>query len=359
MDNAYDPNISFDGEGRCNYCTDYFAQKKDADNKKTYDFSQIEPLIKKIKQEGKGKKYDCIVGVSGGTDSAYLVYKAVELGLRPLAVHYDNGWNSETATQNIEMLLKNLNVDLFTYVNDWEEFRDVQLSFFKAGVIDIELITDHAITAILFKTAIKKNIRFVLQGHNESSESILPEAWYHFKHDGLNIKSIHKKYGTKTIKTLPIMTFFEEYYYFKFRKLTPVLLLNYIDYNKIEAQKILTEKFGWRTYGAKHNESIFTRFYQNYILPVKFNVDKRKAHLSSLICSSQISRDEALKELSIDVVNSHQTKEDKEYVLKKFGVSEDVFDGWMKEKPISHFAFPSYLTRHDKYVRKLKKILGR
>jgi tRNA(Ile)-lysidine synthase TilS/MesJ len=189
MDNAYDPNISFDSEGRCNYCTDYFAQKKDSDNKKTYDFSQIEPLIKQIKEEGKGKKYDCIVGVSGGTDSAYLVYKAVELGLRPLAVHYDNGWNSETATQNIEMLLKNLNVDLFTYVNDWEEFRDVQLSFFKAGVIDIELITDHAITAILFKTAIKKNIRFVLQGHNESSESILPEAWYHYKHDGLNIKA--------------------------------------------------------------------------------------------------------------------------------------------------------------------------
>jgi N-acetyl sugar amidotransferase len=359
MDNDYDPDISFDSEGNCNYCNEYFAQKKDSNNQKHYNFSEIEPLIEQIKKEGKGKKYDCIVGVSGGTDSAYLVYKAVELGLRPLAVHYDNGWNSETATQNIEVLLKKLNVDLYTYVNDWEEFKDVQLSFFKAGVIDIELVTDHAITAILFKTTGKFNTRFVLQGHNESSEFILPTSWYHYKHDGLNIKSIHKKFGKKPIKTLPVMTFFEEYRLIKYKKLTPVFLLNYIDYNKLEAQKILAEKFGWKNYGAKHNESIFTRFYQNYILPVKFNVDKRKAHLSSLICSGQISRVEAVKELSIDVLNSPQTKEDKEYVLKKFGVSEAVFDGWMKEKPVPHLAYPSYLTRHDKYIKQLKKFLGR
>jgi N-acetyl sugar amidotransferase len=359
MDNAFDPDIVFDKAGNCNYCNEYFQSKSKTDKEKTFEFSEIAPLINQIKKEGKGKKYDCIVGVSGGTDSAYLVYKAVELGLRPLAVHYDNGWNSETATQNIELLLKKLNVDLYTYVNDWEEFRDVQLSFFKAGVIDIELVTDHAITAILFKTCAKFNTRFVLQGHNLSSEFILPTSWYHYKHDGLNIKAIHKQFGSKPLKTLPIMSYFEEYYLFKFKKLTPVLLLNYINYNKIEAQKELSEKFGWKNYGAKHNESIFTRFYQNYILPVKFNVDKRKAHLSSLICSGQITREEALQELSIDVINNQQTKEDKEYVLKKFGISEQTFDGWMQEKPISHLAYPSYLTRHDKYVRKLKKFLGR
>lgn len=358
MDNAYDPNITFDNNGYCNYCTDYY-HKKELNQNKPLSFSLIKPIVEQIKKEGEAKKYDCIVGVSGGVDSAYLVYKAVELGLRPLAVHYDNGWNSETATQNIELLLKKLNVDLYTYVNDWEEFKDIQLSFFKASVIDIELVTDHAITAILFKTAMKFNTRFVLQGHNESSESILPTSWYHYKHDGLNIKAIQKKFGTNPIKTFPLMTFFEEYYYFKFKKLTPVLLLNYIEYNKLEAQKELAEKFGWKNYGAKHNESIFTRFYQNYILPVKFNVDKRRAHLSSLICSGQTTREEALKELEIDVVNSPQTKEDKEYILKKFGITEETFDKWMNEKPVDHLAYPSYLTRHDKYVKQLKKLMGR
>jgi len=359
MDNDNDKNIFFNEIGNCNYCCEYLDNKLNNNVSTQSKTEKLNELIEKVKKDGKEKKYDCIVGVSGGTDSAYLVYKAVELGLRPLAVHYDNGWNSETATQNIELLLKKLNVDLYTYVNDWEEFKDVQLSFFKAGVIDIELVTDHAISAILFKSSIKFNTKYILQGHNQSSESILPVAWYHWKHDALNIKSIHKKFGVKPFKTLPLMSFFEEYYHIKYRKTTPIFILDFINYNKEEAQKELSEKFGWRNYGSKHSESIFTRFYQNYILPVKFNVDKRKAHLSSLICSGQITREDALKELSIDVINSHQTKEDKEYVLKKFGISEQTFDGWMQEKPISHLAYPSYLTRHDKYVRKLKKFLGR
>jgi N-acetyl sugar amidotransferase len=360
MDNKNDTNISFNEEGYCNYCSEFFDNNSNNEIKNTeLKLKKLSAIIEKIKKEGVGKKYDCIVGVSGGIDSAYLVYKAVEFGLRPLAVHYDNGWNSEIATQNIELLLKKLNVDLYTYVNDWEEFKDVQLSFFKAGVIDIELITDHAISAILFKTSIKYNTKYILQGHNQSSESILPNSWYHWKHDALNIKSIHQKFGTKPIKTLPLMTFFEEYYHLKYRKTTPVFILDFIDYNKIEAQKELSNKIGWKNYGTKHSESIFTRFYQNYILPVKFNVDKRKAHLSSLICSGQITREDALKELSIDVINSKQTIEDKEYVLKKFSISEQIFNSWMKQKPIAHLAYPSYLTRHDKYMRKLKKFFGR
>lgn len=359
MDNANDPNIWFNKEGNCNYCEEYFQHIEEESTKLKYDIKKIGPLIDKIKAEGRTKKYDCIVGISGGIDSAFLVYKLVEFGLRPLAVHYDNGWNSETATQNIEMLLSKLNVDLYTYVNDWEEFKDLQLSFFKAGVIDIELITDHAITAILYKKSVEFNTKYIFHGSNSNSEFILPRAWYHWKHDALNIRAIHKKFGKLKIKTFPFLTYLDEYYHIKYRKTTFITLLNYIHYNKEEAKKILTEKFGWKNYGPKHSESIFTRFYQNYILPVKFNVDKRKAHLSSLICSGQLTREEALDELKTNAWETEQTKQDKEYVLKKLGVSEETIDNWMKQEPISHFNYPSYLTRHDRIVKSIKRIIGR
>ena len=316
-------------------------------------------LITKIKEEGATKKYDCVVGVSGGLDSAYLVYKLVKLGVRPIAVHFDNGWNSETATQNIETLLKKLNVDLYTYVCDWEEFKDLQLSFLKAGVVDIELVTDHAISATMYDAAKKFNTKYIFQGHNQSSEFILPETWIHWKNDALNIKSIHEKYGSVSLKTLPVLTFFKEYYHLKYRKTNYIYLLDYIDYNKKEAEKILKENCGWKNYGGKHNESIFTRFYQNYILPKKFNIDKRKAHLSSLICSSQITREEALEELKTKCWETEETKQDKAYVLKKLGVSEAIFDAWMQETPVSHFDFASYLTRHNQIITTLKRIIGK
>lgn len=358
MDNSNDPDISFDLNGYCNYCTSYYNFIANEDNVKNYSIEKLLPIIEKIKKDKRKKKYDCIVGISGGTDSAYLVYKLVELGLTPLAVHYDNGWNTETATKNIEMLLKKLNVDLYTYVNDWEEFKDLQLSFFKAGVIDIELLTDQAIIALLYKAAVKFKTKYIFTGHNTSTEFILPKHWYHWKLDALNIKSIHKKFGTKKIITFPIITYWEQYYHSKFRKTQMITLLNYIPYDKNEAKKILSEQFNWKDYGAKHNESVFTRFYQNYILPVKFNVDKRKAHLSSLICSGQITRQEALEEMKIKPWESPQTLDDKKYVIKKLEISEEEFDKWMKETPKSHFDYPSYLTRHDKIIQHIKKLFN-
>lgn len=355
MDNINDPDISFDDGGVCNYCREF--QANNVENFKTNNYSKdkLNRLIENIKKDGRKKKYDCVIGISGGTDSAYLVYKAVELGLRPLAIHYDNGWNSETATQNIEVILKKLNVDLYTYVNDWEEFKDLQLSFIKAGVVDIELITDLAIISLLYKSSVRYKTKYVLQGHNNSSEFILPKSWYHYKHDSLNIKAIHKKHGTISLKSTPILGFWEMYYHIKLRKTQPIYLLEYLNYNKLQAQKELAEKFDWKNYGAKHNESIFTRFYQNYILPKKFNIDKRKAHLSSLICSGQITKQEAIKELAFDPTKSPQTIEDKEYILKKLGISEIVFDDWMKESPVSHLKYASHLTRHVKIIKMLKK----
>lgn len=358
MDNINDPQIFFDKEGHCNYCNSYFDHINNQKTKKTYQFESIVPLLNKIKAENKNHKYNCIVGISGGIDSAYLVYKLVELGLRPLAVHFDNGWNSEVATQNIEMLLKKLNVDLYTSVIDWEEFKDLQISFLKAGVIDIELLTDYAIISVLRKTSAKYKTKYIFTGHNSSTEFILPFNWFHFKLDSLNIKAIHNKFGKQKMKSFPYLGYLKLYYQSKYLKTKTIPLLDYINYNKAEAQKLLADKFGWKNYGAKHNESIFTRFYQNYILPVKFNVDKRKAHLSSLICSGQMTREEALKEISIEIWKSPQTLEDKTYVLKKLEIDEKTFDGWMKEKPVPHLAYPSYLTRHNKIIKSLKNILG-
>jgi len=359
MSSSDDPNIIFDNKGVCNYCNSYSDFVKSDSYKTKYDIAELYQIVEKIKEQNKNNKYDCIVGISGGTDSAFLVYKMVELGLRPLAIHYDNGWNSETATKNIEMLLKKLNVDLYTYVNDWEEFKDLQLSFFKAGVIDIEILTDQAIVALLYKKSVKYNTKYIFTGHNTSTEFILPKHWYHWKLDALNIKSIQKKWGSRKIKTYPLMTFWDQYFHGKFRKTKMIPLLNYLDYDKNDAQKVLTEKFNWQQYGAKHNESIFTRFYQNYILPLKFKVDKRKAHLSSLICSGQITREQALEEIQTDTLTLKQTIEDKSYILKKLGITEETFDNWMKQKPVSHFEYPSYLTHHDKVIKRIKRIFGK
>jgi N-acetyl sugar amidotransferase len=359
MDTNDDPNIVFDKEGHCNYCNAYFHASQQ--NKKTpADLrSELDTLIKNIKATRGESKYDCIVGVSGGADSMFVVHLLVKFGLKPLVVHYDNGWNSELAVKNIEVVLNKLNVDLYTYVNDWEEFKDLQLSFIKASVIDIELITDQAIIAALYKLSRKFNLKYVFTGHNTSTEFILPKHWYHWKLDGLNIKAIHKKFGTKKLRSYPIVSYFDQYYLNKTKKIERYALLDYVGYNKAEAKQLLKNEYGWVDYTGKHNESIFTRFYQNYILPLKFNVDKRKAHLSSLICSGQLTREEALKELEKKVWETQETKEDKEYVLKKFGLTEKEFDAWIKEKPVSHFNYPSYLTRHEKIVQRLRKILGR
>lgn len=358
MDTNDDPDIVFDEKGHCNYCNSYFLQKKLSKTPEQLK-AELEQIIRNVKSEPKRSKYDCIVGVSGGADSMYAVHLLVSMGLTPLVVHYDNGWNSELAVKNIEVMLSKLDIDLYTYVNDWEEFKDIQLSFMKANVIDIELVTDQAIIAILYKLSRKYAIKYVFTGHNSATECILPSHWYHWKLDGLNIRAIHKKFGKVKIRTYPIVSYLEQYYMNKTGKIQQVSILNYIEYNKEKAKVLLKNEYGWVDYTGKHNESIFTRFYQNYILPLKFNIDKRKAHLSSLISSGQISREKALEELKEKPWETQQTKEDKEYVIKKLEWTEKQFNAWMKEEPVSHFAYPSYLTRHDKIMRRIKKLLGK
>jgi len=357
-------DIKFDENGVCNYCTEYF----DEINKLNLNELQKEDLLKKvlreIKKEGKNKDYDCILGVSGGLDSSYLLYHAVKLGLKPLAVHLDNGWDSELSISNIEKLVKTLNVDLYTHVIDWEEFKDLEIAFIKANVIDIEMLTDHAIIATLYKTAFDRKIKYILAGTNVASEGMrMPPGWIHLKLDLRNIKAISKKYGNeKKLKTFPMIGLAK---YLKYRFIDGikwVSLLNYLTYNRDEAIQIMNQEIGWRNYERKHYESLFTRFYQGYILPKKFNVDKRKLHYSTLICSGQMTRDEAYKLMENDPYSDEQIlKEDKEYVLKKLGLTNEEFEKYIDSPSVPHSYYPSNEWMYNQLTKQfliVKKLIG-
>ena len=322
-----DPNIEFDDAGVCNHCHRYdrLVQRlivPPADREQA-----LARLAKEIRAGGKGKDYDCIVGVSGGVDSTYVAYLIKKLGLRPLAVHLDNGWDSELAVKNIENVLKKLEIDLYTHVIDWEEFRDLQLAFLRASTPDSEIPTDHAILALMHQTARKIGVRHIIAGFNVRTESHLPWAWSQGYLDYAYIRTVQRRFGTSRLRTYPHMGFWKCHWYLAAQKV--VSILNYIDYNKKNAMKILENELGWKYYGGKHYESIYTRFYQGYILPVKFGFDKRKTHLSSLICSGTITRHQALEELKGEPYPPALQQEDKEYVIKKFGLTAGEFEAIM------------------------------
>jgi len=358
MDNIADPAITFDDKGICNY---YYEYKKAAAEKVlTGDSGRIrlEAIANEIKSAGKNQHYDSIMGLSGGVDSTYVAYLAKQLGLRPLAVHFDNGWNSELAVMNIHNIISKLEFDLFTYVINWDEFRDLQLSYLKASVVDIEVITDHAIFATLYRLAGEKNIKYILSGTNVQTENTLPKAWIFPKTDHVNIKSIHKTYGSMPLKTFPFMDAKVKRYYQKIKGIRSISVLDYIRYNKQEVKEHIQRELGWRDYGGKHYESIWTRFYQGYILPTKFGIDKRKAHLSDLIFSGQISRSDALKEMTKPIYDPAQRKVDHEFVLKKLGLTAEAFESLMCMPSKSHYDFDYEKPIDDRYplLRPIKYI---
>lgn len=348
--------IEFDAAGICNHCREYERLRvRHLITDKTERDVRLRELTSRIIRSGKGKDYDCIIGLSGGVDSSYIAYLTKELGLRPLAVHLDNGWNSELAMANIERMVKSLGLDLYTHVIDWEEFRDLQLAFFRASVIDIELLTDHAIFAVIYRIARKFGVKFFLSGYNVATESVMPRSWFYGnKLDSLNISALHRQFGNgKKLHTFPLLSLPELLHFVLFRTVEIVPLLNYIDYHKAEAMKVLQKKLGWVYYGGKHYESRFTQFYQASILPRKFKVDKRRAHLSSLIYSGQLTRAAALREIGGQIYTPDREREDREYVLKKLGLSPAEFEEYLGTPPRSHYDFPSY----DKIYRKLRRAL--
>ena len=321
LDTNDDPILQFDEKGVCSTCNTYDELVRTKVYKGEIGKLKTDTLINEIKLAGKNKKYDCIIGVSGGVDSTYVAYiTKKQFGLRPLAVHLDNGWDSELAVSNISETLRRLNIELYTHVINWEEFKDLQLSFIKASVVDIELTSDHAIFATLYKVAQKHNIKYILQGVNIVTEGFLPSNWIHNKFDWLNINSIHKQFGKVPLKTFPHISFFKQLYYQYISGIQFVPILNYVPYSKEEAKKLIMTELGWRDYGGKHYESIFTRFYQAYILPQKFGVDKRKSHFSTLICAGELKRDEALELIKEPTYNLEKLAADKEFAIKKFGL---------------------------------------
>ncbi len=348
--------ISFDKEGVCNFCHEYDdLANKTVNRMREIRYAEFTKSINEIKTWGKGKPYDCILGLSGGLDSSYMALVAKEQGLRPLLVHFDNGWNTELAIKNIENIVSKTGFDLFTYVINWDEFKDLQIAYFKASVIDIEVPTDQLIFASLYKIASEKNIKYILSGNNIRTEAILPADWCFFdKLDYTNLHTIHSKYGKAPLKNFPKLGVFERNMYF-IAGLRQVSFFDKIDFNVAEVKERLKLEFNYVVYPCKHYESVFTRFYQGYILPKKFNVDKRKAHLSSLICSGQITRMEATEELKNPPYPLKEQEEDKTYVLKKWEMSEQEFENVMNQPPVPHAVFgKDKELRTDGFRYKLK-----
>lgn len=347
-----DPDIYFDEQGICNHCRGYEARLRDNIPDEEDRSLELSNAIKTIKKAGIGKKYDCIIGISGGVDSSYVAYIAKNYNLRALLVHLDNGWNSELAVKNIENIVAYTGYDLFTIVINWDEFKDLQRSFFSANVVDIELLSDHAIMATMYKLSRKYNIKYSLSGENFVTEAIMPISWNWRKSDKRNIKSIHKKFGQKKLKTFPFLSTFTKmlYQYLGICKSIPIL--DYLAYSKSEAMQEIQKNMNWKYYGGKHYESIFTRLYQGVILPKKFKIDKRRAHLSTLINSGQISRESALNEIKEPTYDESLQKNDVELLCKKLDFTLDYFDSYLSEATVKH----SFYDTDEHYIKLLKKL---
>lgn len=331
-------DLQIDSDGVCQICHSFQSRWKDHVTAKENRHRELNATIARLKQEGAGKNYDCVLGISGGVDSSYLAWRIRQLGLRPLAVHFDNGWNSELAVRNIESLTNALGLDLHTHVVNWPEFRDLQRAYFAASVIDIEVPTDHGIYGTLYKAAIENDVKFILGGNNIATEGFMVPGWHYQKLDHINLLDIHRRFGTNGLSSYPL---FNRTLKKQARSAGVEILeiLDLIDYSRSQAVTTITQELGWLDCGAKHEESTFTKFYQGYVLPRKFGVRKRKAHLSTLINTGEISREEALSQYEREVTETSELEREKEYVLKKLGYSPQEFEQIMKAPAVDHRSF--------------------
>ena len=322
---------------KCNYCEPFQSIDK---YKHSKEFGDIQSLVTQIKKDGVGKKYDCIVGVSGGVDSSYVLKVASDQDLRVLAVHMDNGWNSELAQNNIEVVTSEFGFDFYSHVIDWIEYKNMMQSFFDSDVIDIELLYDNAMYAVNYNLALKYNINWILNGINQATEGMrLPQDWTWFKFDSKNIKDIVKQNGNYKIKTFPMMSIWKALYCKYIKKIKFVPILDYVSFSKSIALSYLTE-IGFKPYPYKHYESIFTRFYQGYLLPEKFGVDKRKVHLSTLVVNGEMKRSDAEKLLAdLPYPSIEDLEVDKKYFLKKMGWDDSTLNDYLGRKRVEHFEY--------------------
>lgn len=359
-----DPAISFDAEGVCNHCHDFDNVTRrnwfpNEDGKR-----RLKDIVLRIKADGKGQEYDCIIGLSGGVDSSYLALKVAEWGLRPLVVHVDAGWNSELAVANIEKIVKYCRFDLHSHVVDWEEMRDLHLAYMRSGYSNQDVPQDHVFFASLYHFATQNKIRYILSGGNIATEGIFATAWHGGSAmDAINLKAIHRQFGERPLRTYNTISFFEYYVWYPFvKKMRTVRPLNYMPYDKQAATAELEATLGWRSYGRKHGESLFTKVFQNDYLPRKFGYDKRLPHLSSLIVSGQMTREEALTKLAEPLYDANELEIDLNYFCKKLRITREQYEGFIIGRRSEYADYPNWISRHRmlKQVQaKVEALMGR
>lgn len=359
-----DPAITFDPSGVCNHCRDFDAITRKSWFPNEEGARRLASIVETIKRDGAGREYDCIIGLSGGVDSSYLALRVAEWGLRPLVVHVDAGWNSELAVANIEKIVKHCNFDLHTHVVDWEEMRDLHLAYLRSGLSNQDVPQDHVFFASLYHFATKNGIRYILSGGNIATESIFPTAWHGGSAmDAINLKAVHRRYGERPLRTYSTISFFKYYVWYPFvKKMRTIRPLNYMPYDKHRAIAELETTIGWRSYGRKHGESLFTKVFQNDYLPRKFGYDKRRPHLSSMIVSGQMSREEAMAKLAEPLYDKEELEVDLNYFCKKLRITRAQYEEFINGPKRDYDAFPTWVSRHRalKAVQsRVERLLGR
>ena len=354
-----DSAIEFDRNGYCNHCTGYFEKTAVVAYQEDENKKKLASLVEKMKISGRNSKYDCLLGISGGIDSCYAACIIKKLGLRALIVHLDNGWDSDTSVKNIKHTIDKIGFDYESYVLNWEDFKDLQLSFLKASVPEIETPTDIAIPAALHKIASKHKIKFIISGGNLVTEGILPESWHYNAKDLTYLRSIHRQFGSGKLNKFPLFGYKQEIAFKYIHGIRTIYLLNYIPFSKKAAIKFLEENLDWKYYGGKHYESIYTRFVQSYILPEKFNIDYRKATFSTQICAGEITREAAMEDLNKLPYDPVKAELEKSYFCKKLGISLDEFERIMDTPVKTYRDYPNDQKKLEYIYKVYRKINNR
>lgn len=354
-----DSKIVFDENGVCDHCLDFEQNVKPNWHTDEHGDAELKKIIAKIKEDGKGRDFDCIIGMSGGADSSYLLHVAVkEYGLRPLVFHVDGGWNSQIAVNNINVMIEKLGLDLYTEVINWEEMKDFQLAYFKAGVANIDVPQDHAFVATLYNFAAKYKIKYILNGGNISTECVRnPLEWIYYGTDMAQIRDIRKQFGTNPMKTYPFSSVLRHKLYLRYiQKVQVVKPLNYFPYIKEQAMQVLADEYGWIPYPQKHFESRFTKFYEGYWLPKKFGFDTRKVQYSSLILTGQMTREDALEKLKTSAISDDDAKHDFEYIATKLGISVEELQNYFDQPNKTYKDYKNQQSLFDLGAKVLKYI---